>query len=96
MTRTARPAAALNAAVEALDRQLGFVGWVEVGEAYRLCAQHGFSTRTMRNAKAALGLKNLIVGHIPEHETYWYRPNLDKDAVYADIVNRNQQLKLDS
>ena len=89
-----RPAATLNAAVEALDKQLGFMGWVEVGEAYRLCAQHSFSTRTMRNAKEALGLKNLIIGKIPNHTTYWYRSELDAETVRTDILNQNQQLQL--
>jgi len=93
-TRT-RPAATLNAAVEALDRQLGFMGWVEAGEVYRLCAQRGFSERTMRNARIALGLKVLRVGARDDLKYYWFRPTLTADEVAADIRNEHQPLTLD-
>ena len=82
--------------MEALDKQLGFVGWVEVGEIYRFCAEKGISVSTIRRAKIAMGLKVLRVGMQPKQKNYWYRAELDEAAVYADITNRNQQLQLPS
>ena len=89
-----RPAATLNAAVEALDKQLGFVGWVEAGEVYRLCAQRGFSERTMRNARIALGLKVLRLGKHENMKYYWFRADRSTDEVIADIKNQHQQIEL--
>ena len=94
--RTALPAATLNAAVEALDKQLGFMGWVEYAEVVRLCAQHGFSETTMRRARAALGLNMMRIGMQPNQKTIWYRAELDKEAVQADFMNMNQQLQMSS
>lgn len=94
--RTAPPAATLNAAVEALDKQLGFMGWVEYAEVVRLCAQHGFSETTMRRARAALGLNMMRIGMQPNQKTIWYRAELDKEAVQADFMNMNQQLQMSS
>lgn len=94
--RTAHPAATLNAAVEALDKQLGFMGWVEYAEVVRLCAQHGFSETTMRRARAALGLNVMRVGMQPNQKNIWYRAELDKEAVQADFMNMNQQLQMSS
>ena len=92
--RTQRPAATLNAAVEALDKQLSFVGWVEAGEVYRLCAEKGFSERTMRNAKIALGLKTLMIGQVPDRKTYWFRQELEAEQVRAEICNINEQISV--
>ena len=89
-----RPAATLTAAVEALDKQLGFMGWVEYAEVERLCAKHGFSERTMRRAKEALGLNVLRVGMQPNQKNFWYRSEMDKDKVTADIENQNKQMQL--
>ena len=87
-----RPAATLNAAVEALDQQLGFVGWVEYAEVERLCAKHGFSERTMRRAKTAMELKTVRIGQQPDQKFLWYRPELSKDAVLSDYKNQNTPL----
>lgn len=92
----ARPAAALSAAVEALDKQLGFVGWVEYAEVERLCAGHGFSERTMQRAKIAMDLKTLRIGNQPNQKTLWYRPTLSKEAVQAEFQNTNQQCRMDA
>jgi len=92
-TRT-RPAATLNAAVEALDRQLGFMGWVEYAEVERLCAKHGFSERTMHRARIAMELKSLHLGKYEERKTLWYRPDMKKEAVIADYCNQHEQLAL--
>ena len=89
-----RPAAALGTAVEVLDKQLSFVGWVEHAEVERLCARHGFSERTMQRARTALELKTLFLGRNKERKTLWYRPELDKDTVIADYCNQNHQLAL--
>ena len=89
-----RPAAALSTAVEVLDKQLSFVGWVEHAEVERLCARHGFSERTMQRARTALELKTLFLGRNEERKTLWYRPELDKDTVIADYCNQNHQLAL--
>ena len=94
--RTGRPAASLNDAVRALDQLVGFVGWVNVSEAYQLCAQRGFSERTLRNAKEALQLKAMMIGQVPNRRTYWYRDEMNPDAVRADILNQNQQLCAES
>jgi len=87
-----RPAATLNDAVQALDRQIGFVGWVSTSDAYRLCAQQGFSERTLRNAKEALRLNVLMTGQVPNRRTYWYRSDLTRDEVLADINGQHEQL----
>ena len=89
-----RPAAALNAAVEALDRQLSFVGWVEYAEVERLCAKHGFSERTMQRARIAMELKSLHLGKYEERKTVWYRPELKAEAVMADYYNQHEQMPL--
>ena len=89
-----RPAAALGTAVEVLDKQLSFVGWVEHAEVERQCARHGFSERTMQRARTALELKTLFLGRNEERKTLWYRPELDKDTVIADYCNQNHQLAL--
>ena len=89
-----RPAAALGTAVEVLDKQLSFVGWVEHAEVERLCARHGFSERTMQRARTALELKTLFLVRNKERKTLWYRPELDKDTVIADYCNQNHQLAL--
>ena len=70
------------AAVEALDKQLGFVGRVEYAEVERLCA------------KIAMELKSMHIGGNGERKTVWYRPMLEKDAVLADYCNQNEQLPL--
>lgn len=90
-----RPAAALGTAVEVLDKQLSFVGWVEHAEVERLCARHGFSERTMRRARKALGLKVFQSGKVPDRHTFWYRSELSEDAVIADYTNAHKQLVLD-
>ena len=90
-----RPAAALGTAVEVLDKQLSFVGWVEHAEVERLCARHGFSERTMRRAREALGLKVFQSGKGPDRHTFWYRSELSEDAVIADYTNAHKQLVLD-
>ena len=90
--RTGRPAASLNDAVRALDQLVGFVGWVNVSEAYQLCAQRGFSDRTMRKAKMALGLCTLKVGKPPNQKAFWYRNDLTEDEVLADVLGQNEQL----
>lgn len=90
-----RPAAALGTAVEVLDKQLSFVGWVEHAEVERLCARHGFSERTMRRAREALGLKVFQSGKVPDRHTFWYRSELSEDAVIADYTNAHKQLVLD-
>ena len=92
--RTAHPAATLNAAVEALDKQLGFMGWVEYAEVVRLCAQHGFSERTMHRARIAMELKTIHLGKYEERKTLWYRSNMKKEDVIADYRNQNEQLPL--
>ena len=89
-----RPAATLNAAVEALDQQLGFVGWVEYAEVERLCAKHGFSERTMRRAKTAMELKCLYIGNFQDRIALWYRPQLNEEEVRADYLNQHEQLRL--
>ena len=89
-----RPAATLNAAVEALDKQLGFVGWVEYAEVERLCAKHGFSERTMRRAKTAMELKTVRIGKHDDRYTLWYRNDLQEEGVVADYLNEHQQLQL--
>ena len=90
--RTVRPAATLNAAVEALDKQLGFMGWVEYAEVERLCAKHGFSERTMRRAREALELKVVRIGKMDNRRTLWYRGTLQESTVVADYLNANEQL----
>ena len=92
--RAVRPAATLNAAVDALDKALGFVGWVEYAEVERLCATHGFSERTMRRARTVLGLKILYAGSFQNRITLWYRPDLSEGAVAADYKNQNTQLQV--
>ena len=92
--RTAHPAATLNAAVEALDKQLGFMGWVEYAEVVRLCAQHGFSERTMRRAKTAMELKTAYAGTFQNRVILWYRPEMDEEHVRADYANQHEQLKM--
>ena len=89
-----RPAAALGTAVEVLDRQLSFVGWVEHAEVERLCARHGFSERTMRRAREALGLKVQRAGKPPEQKCLWYRAELSRDAVLADYYNQHEPLNM--
>ena len=92
--RTASPAATLNAAMEVLDKQLGFMGWVEYAEVERLCAQHGFSERTMHRARIAMELKTIHLGKYEERKTLWYRSNRKKEDVIADYRNQNEQLLL--
>ena len=87
-----RPAATLHDAVQALDKQLGFVGWVSTSDAYRLCARQGFSERTLRNARAVLGLKCLKTGKQPNQKAFWYRPDMEEDVVRADILGQHEQL----
>lgn len=93
-TGNGRPSAALATAIEALEKQLSFVGWVEAGEVYRLCAERDISIPTMRRARVALGLKVLRVGMQPNQKNYWYRPELTESTVCAEVKNLNQQLKL--
>lgn len=93
-TGNGRPSAALANAIEALEKQLSFVGWVEAGEVYRLCAERDISIPTMRRARVALGLKVLRVGMQPNQKNYWYRPELTESTVCAEVKNLNQQLKL--
>ena len=93
-TGNGRPSAALANAIEALEKQLSFVGWVEAGEVYRLCAERDISVSTIRRARVALGLKVLRVGMQPNQKNYWYRPELTESTVCAEVKNLNQQLKL--
>lgn len=93
--RTRQPAT-LNDAAEALDKLLGFVGWVDTAQIYRMGAQRNFSERTLRRAKDILQLHILRVGKPPNQSTYWYRCELSEDAVKADILNQNEQLPLPS
>ena len=87
-----RPAATLNDAVQALDRQIGFVGWVSYAEVEKLALREGFSERTMRRAKNALELKTLMLGQVPNRQTIWYRPDQPEATVKADVLNQNEQL----
>ena len=80
--------------MEVLDRQLSFVGWVEHAEVERLCAQHGFSERTMQRARDALELRVIRMGKPPEQKCLWYRAELDRDAVLADYRNQNKPLNM--
>ena len=93
-TGNGRPSAALANAIEALEKQLSFVGWVEAGEVYRLCAERDISDSTIRRARIALDLKVLRIGKQPDQKTYWYRSELEEAAVCVDILNMNHQLKL--
>ena len=81
-------------AVEALDKQLGFVGWVEYAEVERLCAKYGFSERTMQRAKVAMELKSIRFGKNEEYKTIWYRPQMTREDVLTDDQNQNEQLPL--
>lgn len=90
----AAPLPPLANAIEALEKQLSFVGWVEAGEVYRLCAERDISIPTMRRARVALGLKVLRVGKPPNHKNYWHRPELEPAAVAAEIINLNKQTQL--
>lgn len=89
-----RPAATLNAAVEALDRQLGFMGWVEYAEVERLCAKHGFSESTINRARIALELKTVRIGNRSDRKTLWFRHHLQADSVVAEYKNLNEQLEM--
>lgn len=80
--------------MEALDKQLGFMGWVEYAEVVRLCAQHGFSERTMRRAKTAMELKTAYAGTFQNRVILWYRPEMDEEHVRADYANQHEQLKM--
>ncbi len=93
-TGNGRPSAALANAIEALEKQLSFVGWVEAGEVYRLCAERDISVSTIRRARVALGLKTLYIGNQPNRKNYWYQPELEEASVVADITNQNQQIQL--
>ena len=93
-TGNGRPSAALATAIEALEKQLSFVGWVEAGEVYRLCAERDISVSTIRRARVALGLKTLYIGNQPNRKNYWYQPELEEASVVADITNQNQQIQL--
>lgn len=90
--RAKKAANTLNEAIDTLDKALGFVGWVDVATVYALSAAGGYSDRTMRNAKAVMGLKVLKVGMQPNQKTYWYRGDLSEDSVKADILNQNEPL----
>ena len=79
---------------EALEKQLSFVGWVEAGEVYRLCAERDISDSTIRRARIALDLKLLRVGKPPNQKIYWHRPELEPAAVAAEIINLNKQTQL--
>ena len=81
-------------AIEALEKQLSFVGWVEAGEVYRLCAERDISDSTIRRARIALDLKLLRVGKPPNQKIYWHRPELEPAAVAAEIINLNKQTQL--
>ena len=93
-TGNGRPSAALANAIEALEKQLSFVGWVEAGEVYRLCAERDISDSTIRRARIALDLKLLRVGKPPNQKIYWHRPELEPAAVAAEIINLNKQTQL--
>lgn len=90
----ARQANTLRLAVESLEQLLSFVGWVEYTEVLRLCTRYGFSERTMRRARDTLQLNTLMLGQVPNRRTFWYRSDLDAEAVRIDIENQNQQLPL--
>ena len=92
----ARPATTLNAAAEALDSLLGFVGWVDYAQVEQLCARRGFSERTMRRAKTALKLNVLRTGMPPNQKLFWYRDSLPEDSVKADILGQHEQLLITS
>ena len=77
-----------------MEQQLSFVGWVESGEVYRLCAERDISIPTIRRARVALGLKVVRIGMQPNQKNYWYRPDLEEAAVCAEITNSNRQLEL--
>ncbi|MFR9068347.1 MAG: hypothetical protein ACLVJH_17275 [Faecalibacterium prausnitzii] len=91
---TAAPLPPSANAIEALEKQLSFVGWVEAGEVYRLCAERDISVSTIRRARVALGLKTLYIGNQPNRKNYWYQPELEEASVVADITNQNQQIQL--
>lgn len=93
-TGNGRPSAALANAIEALEKQLSFVGWVEAGEVHRLCAERDISDSTIRRARIALDLKLLRVGKPPNQKIYWHRPELEPAAVAAEIINLNKQTQL--
>lgn len=92
--RRTRPAATLNDAVQALDKLVGFVGWVERSSVWKLSAERGFSDATLRRAKAVLGLKVLRLGMQPNQKIFWYRGDMSEDAVRADILGQHEQLPL--
>lgn len=93
--RTAgRSGSSLRAAMDALERALSFVGWVDYAEVERLCAAGGFSQRTMRRAKDALELKVVRTGNGENHVMLWHRPDLKGEDVLADYCNRHEQLEL--
>lgn len=77
-TGNGRPSAALANAIEALEKQLSFVGWVEAGEVYRLCAERDISVSTIRRARVALGLKTLYIGNQPNRKTIGISQNWKK------------------
>lgn len=90
-----RSAPTLEQAVRALDQLVGFVGWVEVHRAYKLCEEQGFSEKTLRKAKEQLGLKNLMFGRGAGRKFYWFRPEMGLDSIKADILNQNEPLTFD-
>ena len=82
-------------AIEALEKQLSFVGWVEAGEVYRLCALSGISRTGLSRARIALDLKRgCALESRRTRRIYWHRPELEPAAVAAEIINLNKQTQL--
>ena len=90
-----RPSPTLEQAVHALEEMLSFVGWVDARKAYTLCQAQGFSDHTLRRARDELQLKTLRLGKGPDRRFFWFRPEMDLEAIKADILNQNQQLPLE-
>ena len=70
------------------------MGWVDYAKVEQLCAQQGFSERTMRRAKTVLNLRCLRVGKPPNNRAFWYQAEQTEEAVLADILGQHEQLAL--
>ena len=91
------PSAALATAIEALEKQLSFVGWVEAGEVYRLCAERDISVSTIRRARVALGLKHSTLEISPTAKTIgisqnwkkplWLRISQTRTSKYLSLIH---------
>ncbi len=89
-----RAAPTLADATRALSDLLAPQGWVDVKRAYRLCEERGCSEKTLRKARDELELKTLRVGRGETRRYYWFRNELDLKSIKAEILNQNEQLRL--